>query len=172
MTLRQGRYSEDVADYNIMQSSRPLSSDHAPAPLKIAKPTGAGMGSPATQRLSRDIDERARSSTEDRRGSVSRKPIGNAVVDKRQSLSSETPRSGQQQPQSGLGLTGTGQPLPQIAADGGFQAVTDDRRYIVKDAPQPPSLKGVVDLSNTEDTTVHESWAPGMLFVFSQMAFC
>lgn len=33
---------------------------------------------------------------------------------------------------------------------------------LVYDAPTAPSLEGVVDLSNTVDTTVHEKWAPAV----------
>lgn len=35
-------------------------------------------------------------------------------------------------------------------------------KYAVKDAPEAPSLAGVVDLRNTEDTTVDENWAPAV----------
>ena len=158
-TLRQGRYSEDIADRNIAHSDE---ADRAPAPLKIAKSgtSGVGLGSPVTTngRLSRE-DERAGYSTEDqRRGSVSRKAVGTAALDNRRPLSSETARNGV--PQSSP--SSLQKPLPRAPAEDPFKAVTDGRSYLVEDAPEPPSLKGVVDLTNTEDTTVHERWAPGM----------
>nr|POE51800.1 hypothetical protein CFP56_26007 [Quercus suber] len=36
------------------------------------------------------------------------------------------------------------------------------RGYLVKDSPTPVDLTGVVDLGKSEDTTVHERWAPAV----------
>lgn len=36
-----------------------------------------------------------------------------------------------------------------------------ERGYLVKDAKHPVDLRGIVDLKNSEDTTLHERWAPG-----------
>lgn len=44
----------------------------------------------------------------------------------------------------------------------GKSSVLRDGQYLVKDAAVAPSLEGVVDLSQTEDTTVHERWAPAV----------
>jgi len=37
-----------------------------------------------------------------------------------------------------------------------------NQNMLVSNAPTAPSLEGVVDLSNTVDTTVHETWAPAV----------
>jgi hypothetical protein len=42
------------------------------------------------------------------------------------------------------------------------QFLPKHQNYVVKDAPATPSLKGIVDLGNTVDTDVTETWAPGM----------
>ncbi|GAM83860.1 hypothetical protein ANO11243_018500 [Dothideomycetidae sp. 11243] len=45
------------------------------------------------------------------------------------------------------------------------------RPYAVYDAREAPSLEGIVDLTNTTDTTVHETWQPGKLDCLSHAIF-
>lgn len=109
----------------------------APAPLKVDKSSAriTEESSPTTARISKDSDILRREGTtpnDERRGSVSRKAIGSGLVTSKEK---------------------------QLEAP---SIIKNDRNYIVKDSAFPPSLEGIVDLSNTEDTTVHESWAPGM----------
>nr|OQO13841.1 hypothetical protein B0A51_17479 [Rachicladosporium sp. CCFEE 5018] len=63
-------------------------------------------------------------------------------------------------------------PLPSIPAEKSLESertlgevhsdIGKERGYLVKDAPAPVPLDGIVDLSNTEDTTLHERWAPAV----------
>lgn len=45
--------------------------------------------------------------------------------------------------------------------DGVHSQLGPTRGYLVKDSTEPIDLKGIVDLKRSEDTTLHESWAPG-----------
>ncbi|KAL1304067.1 hypothetical protein AAFC00_000502 [Neodothiora populina] len=164
---REGRYSEDVADWNITQGHRNDHSSAVPAPLQLNKDgdrhaqrtSAARSGAPARERL---VDNVPKSVVPDgRRESISRKAVkdpklatanGHHLEHKTSSpdlkatgslgsvpISAETPRRNMEAP---VGST--------------------DRRFIVEDAAEPPSLEGVVDLSNTMDTNVEEKWAPAV----------
>ncbi|KAK4544943.1 hypothetical protein LTR36_003848 [Oleoguttula mirabilis] len=41
-------------------------------------------------------------------------------------------------------------------------ALGKERGYLVKDVETPVDLRGIVDLRNTEDTSLHERWAPAV----------
>lgn len=41
------------------------------------------------------------------------------------------------------------------------QRTIGEQPYVVKSALEPPSLEGIVDLTNTVDTTISEQYAPG-----------
>ncbi|KAI9752480.1 MAG: hypothetical protein M4579_005604, partial [Chaenotheca gracillima] len=52
----------------------------------------------------------------------------------------------------------------QVDRDGESVYTEDkDRQWIVRDAPEPPSLEGIVDLTNTVDVDVVETQAPGQI---------
>lgn len=156
------RYSEDVANWNIVQNERPLvgGMQGMPPPLNVKK----------------------RSSTESPPVSptLSHKPD---VGDLRRSSGSPTVRARSPKRSLDAGYrsirrSSLDKPLPSAPSDeyaaeiDGDQAVQHDsnvhsalgreRGYLVKDAKAPIDLKGIVDLRNTEDTTLHERWAPAV----------
>lgn len=61
------------------------------------------------------------------------------------------------------GRIGRGRDSPGVSKlDSGVDSqLGKERGYLVKDAKQPVDLQGIVDLKNSEDTTLHERWAPG-----------
>ncbi|TKA72004.1 hypothetical protein B0A49_04150 [Cryomyces minteri] len=173
LTLRHGRHSEDVADWNIVKSTSPISKEAVPAPLSVSKKDVANTlansqrppipeapiasGSPRQASISRkpflkinleslrDNQAEKRSldnsptslATHDTRGASVNKALPvPPVVPSTKATSRDTPLSSQ------TGINGGGSMIEEMTA--------------------PPSLKGVVDLTNTEDTTVHERWAPAV----------
>lgn len=136
-------YSEDVADQNLNRRSK---ADPSLSPLKVSKTarTGTNANSAATMNYSRHKeipDQEALVQDTGRRGSVPRKPVSAAI------------RSSVDHGHSNGAAT---------VQDDGLTIGSDNREYLVRDAAKAPSLAGVIDLSNTVDTTLHESWAPGM----------
>lgn len=57
------------------------------------------------------------------------------------------------------------EPVRKYNKPDGFANASHDteptRSYLIEDSPEPPSLDGVVDLRDTEDTTYHSRYAPG-----------
>jgi hypothetical protein len=155
---KSDRYSEDVADWNIMNSEKPNSTD-APAPLNVNK----------------SMATRSRQSSTSSYSTAPTPGIGQAAVS-RKAVGSETVRDvdgrrGSVQ-KSRLSMD---KPLPAppkqtaLSEDPAFgQFLPKDHNYIVKDAPATPMLEGIVDLRNTVDTDVTEHWAPGKSRVNSQ----
>lgn len=55
----------------------------------------------------------------------------------------------------------TGYSAPQVGEIRDGRQQIYNREYLVEGASSPPSLQGVVDLTNTVDTTTHIRYAPG-----------
>lgn len=158
LSTKSDRYSEDVADWNIMNAEKP-SPTHAPAPLNVTKSSVDKSRQSSTSSYS-SVPERTQSG-------VSRKPVGSDNVrgsrdlnvdGRRQSVSSAKQRS----------RVSMDKPLPApphqpaLSEDPAFgQFLPRDHNYLVKDAPAAPVLEGVVNLKDTVDTDVTETWAPG-----------
>lgn len=155
LSSKSDRYSEDVADWNIMNAEKP-SPTHAPAPLNVNKSVADKSRQSSTSSYS----------TAPMAGigqaGVSRKAVGSETVQdvngRRGSVASTKQRS----------RLSMDKPLPvppkqtALSDDPAFgQFLPKDHNYIVKDAPAAPLLEGVVDLRNTVDTDVTETWAPG-----------
>jgi len=62
---------------------------------------------------------------------------------------------------SGHASSPTGYNAPQIGEIRDGRQQIYNRPYLVEGASSPPSLQGVVDLTNTVDTTTHIRYAPG-----------
>lgn len=155
----EGRYSENVADWNLANSQN-----------DVAAPRNSGKASGQQRSNHKYTLSREPSSPESRKSSVSRKPIGGALGQPRTSTLSD----GSRNYPSHARAASLDKPLPPAPAPRGAaqepletiddisgSRVLDDRRLAVRDAAEAPSLEGVVDLTNTEDTTVKEHWAPG-----------
>lgn len=152
---KSDRYSEDVADWNIMNAEKP-SPTHAPAPLNATK----ALADPSQQSSSSSYSTAPLPGTG--QAALSRKAVGSETVQdvngRRGSVASTKQRS----------RLSMDKPLPtppkQIALSDDpalGQFLPKDHNYIVKDAPAAPLLEGVVNLKNTVDTDVTETWAPG-----------
>ncbi|TKA33641.1 hypothetical protein B0A50_00477 [Salinomyces thailandicus] len=127
-------------------NAHPLPPSYVPAPLTVQKGTSAGspmqspvspVGSSKSRSLSRKADHR------DLRKSPDMARSGNEAMaasrsNKRNSLD---------------------KPLPPAPSDD-FEADLDGDRVMSRD--YKPDLTGLVDLTNTEDTTLHERWAPAV----------
>lgn len=167
---RSDRYSEDVANWNIAQgtNSAPKGAHDLPAPLRVGQ-GGSGdsqagsTGSPVVRTTSAESHSLTRKPVYNnlRKSQDATRPMtpenrktsiddGNRRV-KRSSLDKPLPAAPSDEFMSGLG---------KGSADQGLGHHTGE--FLVKDAKEPVSLKGIVDLSNTEDTTLHETWAPAV----------
>ncbi|GAB7352497.1 hypothetical protein MBLNU459_g2899t2 [Dothideomycetes sp. NU459] len=195
LSLRQGRHSEDVADWNIVQSREIKSPDAVPAPLNVSKRSGEqtrnatkhtetpgsqtypngsnGMarGPPAPQSDFPGSQSYPDSSSPEsgRRSSISRKPLAGGstvrMVDAPVGNNAGESLSTTKQNRASLDkpLPGRPAPEPTIVEDMALSKVLPEaHQYVVKDAPSAPSLVGIVDLNNTVDTTVEETWAPAI----------
>jgi hypothetical protein len=156
LSAKSDRYSEDVADWNIMNSEKP-NPNHAPAPLNVTKMADRSRQSSTSSYSTAPTPGIGQ-------GAVSRKAVGSETVrdvnDRRGSVASTKQKS----------RLSMDKPLPAppkqtaLSEDPAFgQFLPKDHSYIVKDAPATPMLEGIVDLRNTVDTDVTEHWAPGML---------
>ncbi|TKA77192.1 hypothetical protein B0A49_01837 [Cryomyces minteri] len=170
LTLRHGRHSEDVADWNIVKSTSPISKEAVPAPLSVSKKDVANTLA-NSQRP--PIPEAPIASGSPRQASISRKPInleslrGNQA--EKRSLDSN-PTSLATHDTRGASVN-KALPVPPVVpstkatsrdAPLSSQTGINGGGSMVEEMTAPPSLKGVVDLTNTEDTTVHERWAPAV----------
>ncbi|KAK4938013.1 hypothetical protein LTR66_015137, partial [Elasticomyces elasticus] len=189
LSMRQGRYSEDVADWNIVKSSRPTSSDAVPSPLMVKKKDvpetlASGQRPPAAMTANNMMQQYDPSAntlpTRARDTSISRKQVGSTSTKYSDALNYPNPienrSSNQRASMDRIKRTSPDKPLPvppqpehaTASTDiVNFEDVpttiaTDKSEWIAKDAAAPLSLKGIVDLTNSEDTTVHERWAPGI----------
>ncbi|RMY60053.1 hypothetical protein D0865_01742 [Hortaea werneckii] len=141
------RYSEDAANWSTVhnEQSQAARSRHAPSPLNIQKhtPNRSSLESPVSPISSSNR-------------SLSHKQN---YTDLRQST--DLPRSGggfASQPGSARRLS-LDKPLPPAPSDE-YDAELDDDRVISRETR--PGLNGIVDLNNTEDSTLHEKWAPAV----------
>lgn len=154
---RSDRYSEDVADWNIMNSDIPTPT-HAPAPLNINKNV------PESQQQS-TVSSSSPMTQEVTPAAISRKPIGSESVESSRELDSREKSLSSVKQNQRLSLDKSLPSPPQQTALSEDPALgkflPSDHNYLVKDAAQTPSLEGVVNLQNTVDTTVTETWAPG-----------
>ncbi|KAH0176058.1 hypothetical protein KCU86_g16135, partial [Aureobasidium melanogenum] len=156
LSSKSDRYSEDVADWNIMNAEKP-SPTHAPAPLNVNKSTADKSRQSSTSSYSTapmpGLGQAA----------VSRKAVGSETAQdvngRRSSVASTKQRS----------RHSMDKPLPAppkqtaLSDDPAFgQFLPKDHNYIVRDAPAAPLLEGVVNLENTVDTDVTETWAPAV----------
>ena len=162
LSAKSDRYSEDVADWNIMNSEKP-NPNHAPAPLNVNK----------------QLVDRSRKSSTSSYSTAPTPGVGQAAVS-RKAVGSETVRDvdgrrGSVASTKHKSRLSMDKPLPAppkqtaLSEDPAFgQFLPKDHNYIVKDAAATPMLEGIVDLRNTVDTDVTETWAPGMFRVDSQ----
>lgn len=156
---KSDRYSEDVADWNIMNAEKP-SPTHAPAPLNVSK----------------SVADRSRQSSSSSYSTAPMPGLGQAAVS-RKAVGSETVqdvdgRRGSVASTKQRSRLSMDKPLPAppkqtaLSDDPAFgQFLPKDHNYIVRDAPAAPLLEGVVDLKNTVDTDVTENWAPGKFWM-------
>lgn len=182
-------HSNDVADYNIAQHRSPpgsvTGSSHAPISVKKRSQEAGRTGEDANgMPLAGAIGN---SSIPARKPvSVNRHSRGSGSF---HSVSEHAPRSSLETggardiPRSSLDKPLPNVPPPQARMPvGGFTPRTPqsqveqqepgtraspngdihDRNFLVKDSPKPVGLAGIVDLTNTKDTTVHEKWAPAV----------
>lgn len=160
MSSQQTKITENVADRGL-HANQSRSSRDLPPPLSVSKIDSNGLdarsAAAAAPRTSRDSDRGSRALAADspRRGSVGRKAVGGirAVPGEEQSIGNGKLSS------AGVADTSLNQDRG-ISSLGGQK---DQSKFLVQDAAQPIALEGIVDLSNTTDTTVHETWAPGMI---------
>ncbi|KAI4727259.1 hypothetical protein E4T49_04995 [Aureobasidium sp. EXF-10728] len=156
LSAKTDRYSEDVADWNIMNAEKP-SPTHAPAPLNVMKSSTNRSRQSSTSSYST-------APTPGIGQSVSRKAVGSETVNdvngRRGSVASNKQRS----------RLSMDKPLPAppkqtaLSDDPAFgQFLPRDHNYLVKDALTAPVLDGVVNLKNTVDTDVTETWAPAVV---------
>ncbi|KAK5118221.1 hypothetical protein LTR85_008201 [Meristemomyces frigidus] len=174
-------YSEDVANWNIVQNGPLSSQQSAPAPLNVKKrgsvdPRAENFGTPITPTTSADGR------------SLSRKPVVSELRRSSDAVRSGNPlmptsdamRSGEAGRRSNsIRRSSLHKPLPPAPSDeyendlDGDRVISKDlpdvhsalgkeRGYLVRDAEKPVDLTGIVDLRNTEDTTLHETWAPAV----------
>ena len=155
LSAKTDRYSEDVADWNIMNSEKP-NPNHAPAPLNVNK----------------QLVDRSRQSSTSSYSTAPTPGVGQAAVS-RKAVGSETVRDvdgrrGSVASTKHKSRLSMDKPLPAppkqtaLSEDPAFgQFLPKDHNYIVKDAAATPMLEGIVDLRNTVDTDVTETWAPG-----------
>ncbi|KAG9808051.1 hypothetical protein KCU68_g21667, partial [Aureobasidium melanogenum] len=153
---RSDRYSEDVADWNIMNAEKP-SPTHAPAPLNVSK----------------SVADKSRQSSSSSYSTAPMPGLGQAAVS-RKAVGSETAqdvngRRGSVASTKQRSRLSMDKPLPvppkqtALSDDPAFgQFLPKDHNYIVRDAPAAPLLEGVVNLENTVDTDVTETWAPAV----------
>jgi len=156
LSAKSDRYSEDVADWNIMNSERP-NPNHAPAPLNVTKMADRSRQSSTSSYSTAPTPGIGQ-------GAVSRKAVGSETVrdvnDRRGSVASTKQKS----------RLSMDKPLPAppqqtaLSEDPAFgQFLPKDHSYIVKDAAATPTLEGILDLRNTVDTDVTEHWAPAVV---------
>ncbi|KAI6820020.1 hypothetical protein KC332_g11018 [Hortaea werneckii] len=141
------RVSEDAANWSFVHNAQPQAtrSRHAPSPLNIQKQTS---NRPSLESPISPISSSNRS--------LSHKQN---YTDLRQST--DLPRSGGglvSQPGSARRVS-LDKPLPQAPSDE-YDAELDDDKVISRETR--PDLNGIVDLNNTEDSTLHEKWAPAV----------
>lgn len=162
--VRPNRYSEDVADWNIGQSSKPRVESSAPQlpPLRMNREP---VELPGQSSIDRGVqrgsaNSSALSSGRPRGESISRK----AIVQPSSALADQTSHNlGRKHSSTDLkGRVDTerSSPASPTIKTPRDMGVSDHvKNYAVKDAAEAPSLAGVVDLQNTVDTTVNEKWA-------------
>ena len=181
MDSRKDPYSEGVADYNLGKSQSPIVGGLAdvPAPLNMQKRSMDNAGQPAVSSaaaygtakawpqgsLAPDAagvsDESQRTSAAVTANSSPRGSIDRTRQHiKRSSLAKPLPQAPTTQP----GTTRAGDASVEKHDSGVESALGLERGYFVKDADTMPDLQGIVDLRKTEDTTLHERWAPGKHF--------
>ncbi|RMY96969.1 hypothetical protein D0862_08305 [Hortaea werneckii] len=141
------RYSDDASNWSTVRNEQPQAarSRHAPSPLNTQKhtPNRSSLESPVSP-----ISPSNRS--------LSHKQN---YTDLRQST--DLPRSGGgivSQPGSARRVS-LDKPLPPAPSDE-YDAELDDDKVISRE--KRPDLTGIVDLNNTEDSTLHEKWAPAV----------
>lgn len=158
-----------------MKANKPSGSDAVPAPLNVAKRSGemqngtldAGLGHQRT--ASGNPSPVASQPLESsRRTSVSRKPLASIPsATTADALSGNAHRESLSTKQQNR--TSVDKPLPTrpAAEAAAVEDIAQSKhlpshsKYLVKDAPNAPSLAGIVDLKSTVDTTVNSTWAPG-----------
>jgi len=168
-------HSSDVADWNIAQHGSPPNKTMggAPAPLSIAR------RSQESGRASGDGYSVSPISATGMASVPARKPVGSqrhsrgtesfhSVSEYASRSSRDIPRSSLEKPLPSVPTGSSARPshartVPEEPRSrSAMSNVTQDREYLVKDSPTPVDLSGIVDLTNTMDTTVHESWAPAV----------
>ena len=166
------RYSEDVADWNIVRNQTPPAGGarHVPAPLNFSKRRSVGSRpesrdspvSPITPISGRSLTRKndhsdLRYSSESLRvsseGDRHSKSIKRSSLDKQLPVAPSDEYGGELHREQA-----TSNELPEV-----HSALGKERGYLVKDAKAPVDLTGIVDLRNTEHTTLHERWAPAVV---------
>ncbi|KAJ9667532.1 hypothetical protein H2201_002401 [Coniosporium apollinis] len=161
-----GLYSEDVADRNMQQNAVGIDGGNNSV-RRRSVPNNGYQSQSASYGAPQALTETAR------RKSMTRKPIpatppAPAVV--RRSDSTESFRSASTSPERHADLN---KPLPSVPAQTTERQVPngprplveggDNRTSVFDDAAEKRAqLLNVIDLRNTEDTTVHTKWAPAV----------
>ncbi|GAB1735916.1 hypothetical protein NU219Hw_g5250t1 [Hortaea werneckii] len=141
------RYSEDAANWSTVRNERPQAarSRHAPSPLNTQKhtPNRPSLESPVSPITPSNRSLSHKQNYTDLRQSTDLPRSGGGIVS---------------QPGSARRVS-LDKPLPPAPSDE-YDAELDDDRVISRETR--PDLNGIVDLNNTEDSTLHEKWAPAV----------
>lgn len=169
----QDRYSEDVANWNIVQNQKPVIGGlhDIPAPLQVKKgpldSRAGGNGSPLTPTTSAESHVLAHKQFYNslRPSQESARPTSSAVPDRDPRRSVE---------KGHIKRSSLEKPLPSAPSDEYNAELENDRvlhdsgigserGYLVKDSSTPIDVAQVVDLQDSEDTTLHEKFAPAVV---------
>ncbi|KAI7353420.1 hypothetical protein D0862_11539 [Hortaea werneckii] len=141
------RYPDDAVNWSAVhneqtQATRPR---HAPSPLDIQKhtPNRPSLESPISPISSSNRSLSHKQNYSDLRQSTDLPRTGGGLVS---------------QPGSARRVS-LDKPLPPAPSDE-YDAELDDDKVISRETR--PGLNGIVDLNNTEDSTLHEKWAPAV----------
>ncbi|KAK3073147.1 hypothetical protein LTR53_005529 [Teratosphaeriaceae sp. CCFEE 6253] len=167
------RHSEDVAGWNMVQNERPMTSssyDHTP-PLKVKRKSVRGragsIGSPLTPVTSRGLSHKQDNSD------LRRTSVEGATRSRSPQIHHHEPRSTEGD-RHRIKRSSLEKPLPTRPSDE-FAADLENDQIVRRDlgsgshpgyttelADKAVDLTGIVDLSKTEDATLHERWAPAV----------
>ncbi|KAI7264336.1 hypothetical protein KC345_g8837 [Hortaea werneckii] len=141
------RYLEDAVNWTTVhnEQTQATRARHAPSPLDIQKhtPNGPSLESPVSPISSSNRSLSHKQNYTDLRQSTDLPRLGGGLVS---------------QPGSAKGVS-LDKPLPPAPSDE-YDAELDDDKVISRETR--PDLNGIVDLNNTEDSTLHEKWAPAV----------
>lgn len=169
--LNEGRHAENIADRNISgnrSSTSPLHTKHGhgnlresldrerpmgprdPPPAVPDQPRRSVNGARASRDFASNSTSNVRSSTDRVREGIPRSSLEKPLPVTPAPLSSPAP-----------GKDGSWS-LDDTPSKNAANLLENKRNLGIKDSATPIDLKGVVDLTNTADTTLEESWAPAV----------